>query len=751
MKRWVVHTSAFLGFASLLLAPRVRAQSLEQDLRELVETPAIPGYEQELIGRIRAKLERYKPQGDSLGNVWITVGSGAPHRLIVVPVDEPGYVVSGITDDGYLRAQRLPQQAPHGFFDGLYAAQPVRIAARSGKWVSGVVAGLSTHLQPGRLNPPQVNHPDEMYIDIGAATPAQVRGAGVDLLDPITLDRKLYVMGYGKMTAPVIGDRFGPAALLELARRLDPANLRGTLTLAFVTQQWTGARGLARLLEEMKPDEMIYVGRLLPQVVALPADSGTRLRLQIPTREPGSGVLVGGLEPRTVTSAFAAELSQLAAKNKIPLATDFSAPLFPKSYLPNPELPERFAHLAIPTAWPATPAETIDFQDLLHLAGLLGDYVQGSAPQGAGLGEARSEGVGAAPPKPRTAPSVEELLRVLVETYGVSGHEASVREEISRLLPTWAKPETDAADNLVLRLSSAPGGAKAPRILFVAHMDEIGFEVKSIADDGRLEVEWRGGGIAEFFAGHAALVHSENGVHPGVMELPPGWEQPGFEWPRRPLAFYRADVGARSPAEVAQLGIKAGDWVTVPKKYRPLAGARASGRGFDDRVGCTALLAAVWLLGPKLEGRDVAFLWSTGEEVGLVGAFAAAQRMAGENRVPDYVFAVDTFVSSDSPLESKRFADARLGQGFVVRAVDNSNLVPRKLVARIVELARANKIPVQYGVTGGGNDGAAFLRFGAIDVALGWPLRYSHSPGEVADTRDVEALARIIAALARSW
>ncbi|PYU35603.1 MAG: peptidase M42, partial [Acidobacteria bacterium] len=91
------------------------------------------------------------------------------------------------------------------------------------------------------------------------------------------------------------------------------------------------------------------------------------------------------------------------------------------------------------------------------------------------------------------------------------------------------------------------------------------------------------------------------------------------------------------------------------------------------------------------------------------------------------------------------FADAPLGKGFVVRAVDNSNLTSREMVDRVVALARTNHIPAQYGVTGGGNDGATFLRYGSIDVPIAWPLRYSHSPGEVIDTRDLDALARIVA------
>jgi putative aminopeptidase len=254
-----------------------------------------------------------------------------------------------------------------------------------------------------------------------------------------------------------------------------------------------------------------------------------------------------------------------------------------------------------------------------------------------------------------------------------------------------------------------------------------------------------------FYQGHPVLVHTAAADVDGVMELPPGWDEQNFKWPAESDQTLRVDVGARSPKGVAELGIKAGDSITIPKEYRPLLGTRANGRSFDDRVGDTALISAVWALGGPLEDRDVTFVWSTGEEVGLVGAGALAKRLAAEHRSPDYVFAVDTLVSSDSPLESKRFADAEIGKGFAIRAVDGSNIAPRDLVAKVEKLARAHQIPYQLGVTGGGNDGATFVPFGSVDIALGWPLRYSHSAGEVIDTRDVDSLARIIAVIARSW
>jgi putative aminopeptidase FrvX len=168
-------------------------------------------------------------------------------------------------------------------------------------------------------------------------------------------------------------------------------------------------------------------------------------------------------------------------------------------------------------------------------------------------------------------------------------------------------------------------------------------------------------------------------------------------------------------------------------------------------MGCAALIAAAWKLGPDLGGRDVTFVWSTGEELGLVGAAAFATDRTAEGNPPAYVFAIDTFVSADSPIESKRFGDALVGHGYVIRAVDNSNIVPSDAVDKLISLMNADRVPVQYGVTGGGNDGSAFVRYGTIDVAMGWPLRYSHSPAEVIDLKDLDSLTNAVVSVSRKW
>jgi putative aminopeptidase FrvX len=805
---------AALGAAGITgISSAAAAQDLRQELKKFVETPAVPGYEQVLANEIQKDLAKWKPQIDKTGNVVVTIGSGAPLRVIVTPMDEPGYIVSNITADGFLRVQRLPQTAPNPIFDSLYSAEPVSIRTRSGKNVTGVVAGLSTHLQGARpAGSPADLHEgmyglDDIYVDVGATSATEVRQAGVEILDPISIERHLYEMGYGRMTSPAIGDRFGCAALVEMLQHLDATKVHGTLTVAFVGQQWAGGRGIERILAQAsateKIDEMIYVGRLTrgnagggrggaaaaqtsdgtvaPAATATATGSvsvaeagrgqdqaarggrGGRggFTLIEPKKLDGSGVLIGGNGANATLNDFEKELQDLASKNNITVSADATAALaraadavaaFP--------LPARFARLGIATKWPATPGEIIDADDLVALTQLLEIYAGGSAETKPLLHATSLIARPAIPAQAKTAPSPVQMVSTLVESYGVGYHEVDVRETVKHFLPPWAKTETDDAGNLWVHLGTTSKDSKTPRIAVVAHMDEIGFEVRGIEPDGRLQVVTRGGGIIEYFIAHTLLVHSANGDIPGVLDLPDGWNVNGFIL-RPPAggggggAARFVDVGARSADEAQKLGIKVGDrvgdYITIPKKYRPLLGRRATARSFDDRVGCSAAIAAIWALGPNLPGRDVTFIFSTGEELGLLGAGAAAKKMAADGRAPDFVFAIDTFVSSDSPLESKRFADTEIGHGFVVRAVDNSAIAPREYADRVMKLAKANNIPVQLGITGGGNDGSVFLPYGTIDIGLGWPLRYSHSPGEVIDTRDVDGLAHILAVLAKSW
>lgn len=331
----------------------------------------------------------------------------------------------------------------------------------------------------------------------------------------------------------------------------------------------------------------------------------------------------------------------------------------------------------------------------------------------------------------------EPVLARLAQEYGVSGREGPVRDLVRSLLPAWVRPETDSAGNLW-----AVVGEGDPLVVFVAHLDEIGFRVTAIRDDGQLILENRGGFFPSLYEAEPALVHTPAGRVPGVFT------PRDSAVVRRSPGAIRVDVGTSSRQATEALGIGVGATVTMPKGYVRLQGTRATARSFDDRVGCAALVLALQHLDRTRLRHAVAFVWSVREEIGLEGARVAADALGVR---PVRVHAIDTFVSADAPLEPRAYASAPLGHGPVIRALDNSAAAPPALVDSLRSLARASQIPLQYGTTSGGNDGSTFLGWAVPDVPIGWPLRYSHSPVEVADLRDVVGLAELVRAVAEKW
>ncbi|MBI5835741.1 MAG: M20/M25/M40 family metallo-hydrolase [Candidatus Eisenbacteria bacterium] len=336
---------------------------------------------------------------------------------------------------------------------------------------------------------------------------------------------------------------------------------------------------------------------------------------------------------------------------------------------------------------------------------------------------------------------VSLALQRMCEVQAVSGHEAPLAKRIQSLLPVGLQGTVDGHGNVIVELGPGPTG-----ITFIAHQDEIGYEVKGLEADGRATLVKRGGFYDFLLEGHAVVVGTSAGPVNAVVAPRASWLEPRADKEAITPEELRLDFGTDSWAATAALGVKAGDPVTVTKRYDRLGAFGASARSLDDRVGCAALLLALQeLQGANLK-RKVKFVFSTEEELGLYGADFAAKADPGS-----VCFAVDTFVSSDTPLENPRFAYAPLGEGCVVRAIDTSVIAPAGAVNRVLRLAREARIPAQLGMTNGGNDGARYVTEGAVDVPIGWPLRYSHSNAEVIDLRDVDALAALIGQLARKW
>lgn len=339
-----------------------------------------------------------------------------------------------------------------------------------------------------------------------------------------------------------------------------------------------------------------------------------------------------------------------------------------------------------------------------------------------------------------------DLLREIVLVPGVSGHEGPVSTFIQDRLPAGLKAERDAMDNVLFTV-----GSGRPHILFVAHSDELGWIVDRITPEGRVRVKPGGGILPQTVEARPVAIHTGRGKVAGIVSPRPGYDQRPAqgETPEAPFTAESFDIylGVATEAEARALGVAEGDTVTAKKVITDFAPGLMATRAVDDRAGCAALLDAALRLKPEtVRGRTVTFAWDVQEETGLFGAAGLAKTLK-----PDYVFAIDTFVSTDSPLESKRFAHLPVGLGAVVRAIDSSNVTPKTEIRKVLAIAKKRAIPVQVGNSRGGNDGSVFLAGGAVDIPLSWPGSYAHSLIEKIDRRDLEALADLILAIVAEW
>ncbi len=345
--------------------------------------------------------------------------------------------------------------------------------------------------------------------------------------------------------------------------------------------------------------------------------------------------------------------------------------------------------------------------------------------------------------RPRTDAheNAERMVMSLLDLPGVPGHEWRVRNAVRAALPEWARARAtvDATGNLIVE-----AGPDRDSVAFVAHVDEVSFEVDRILGDGTVTLTRKGGVIPSAWEGQPAVLFFDADANGNTASPLSGVFVPRdsarVKSPPRLVAWFGLDSAA-----LVGRGVRTGSAILGDKHATRLAGTRITGRSSDDRTGSTALLLAVQRLNPATLKHKVIFVWTVGEEGGLIGARAWGAVAGGSLR---RVYAVDTFVSSDTPLEQQMFAYAPLGQGAVLRGLDDGSVAPRAERDRVMRVAKANAIPLQVGTTHGSTDGSAIGGFGPPDIGLSWPGRYSHTPGEVLDLRDLDALSRLILALA---
>lgn len=650
-------------------------------LSSWIDLDAPPGREQFATETIMKEMPGWKR--DELGNLILRKGSGSPRRVVACALDRPAFAVTEITDDGYLRLREMGAGRQHPLWVQFHEGQRIRVLTRTGV-VPGVVIVKSTHLQRGRVPNAPLTTLDDLWVDVGAAAKAEVQRLGIEMLDPVVRDSPAWFYGQNYVSGQLASVRVGCAAVASAARGQVSS---GETIFLLTTLRSFGHDGLEAALRTLGHVDSVT---LVDQAADATANSEAVIQRKIekPAYLPESTGLTSltMLTPRMRFPGTLVESVQVADADKLLAEVEKAASVSAQTTPRWQSLASRGAN-----------AQTFH-QDLLS--------------------------------------PTATLLKSLADIPAVSGHEREVREAIAAALPAWARSltHTDKEGNLVLEV-----GPDRDPLMFIAHQDEVGFEITNIAADGTASLRTRGGLFQSLWEGQPAVIHLDAGKFPIAGVFVPR-ETATAKQPEALTAWFGMD-GETLKGRTAGTGLS----VTAYKRATRLGSTRFTARALDDRAGSTALLLAARRIQPGNLKRRVIFAWSVREETGLEGAIALAKQYGATVK---RVYSIDTFVSSDSPVETTRFANAPLGRGAVIRGLDNSAITPLSEMDRILGLARAQGIPIQVGATNGGTDGSDFVRYGAVHVSLSWPGRYSHSPVEVLDLRDLQALERLIYAIA---
>jgi endoglucanase len=338
-----------------------------------------------------------------------------------------------------------------------------------------------------------------------------------------------------------------------------------------------------------------------------------------------------------------------------------------------------------------------------------------------------------------------EFFKAIVNVPSPSGYEEAAAE----IYRTYCKDFADAIHTDVHGNVWAIANPDATsKIMLAGHMDEIGFIVHYISEEGLLYFSGIGGHDSVIPVGQRVWVHGKQRV-PGVIGRKAIHLLEEEERKKKPeLRDLWIDIGAASQQE-AESVVSLGDVVTFQYEFQMLMGDRATARGFDNKMGSFIVAEALRLLkqdGGLDPGVGVYAVATVQEEIGLRGAKTASFGIA-----PQSGLAVDVNHAIDYPGVSKsRYGKLDIGKGPSVMRGANANPIVFDMV---LDGAKRENIPYQVDVAPGGTgtDGNAMqINMGGMAVGiLGVPLRYMHTPCELLAIKDVEDCARLMAAYCR--
>jgi endoglucanase len=335
-----------------------------------------------------------------------------------------------------------------------------------------------------------------------------------------------------------------------------------------------------------------------------------------------------------------------------------------------------------------------------------------------------------------------QLLKELTEAHGVPGYEAEIRDVVRAQLKPLGSVERDRIGSLICR-----AGTDGPRVMLAGHMDEVGFMIHHVTDEGFLYFKPLGGWWDQVLLGQRVVVKTHKGDLMGVIGAKPPHLLPEDE--RKKVLEKKEmyiDIGATSKEEVEEAGVRIGDPVVPYSSFEILASGKSyMSKAFDDRVGVALMIEALQHFSGHPHPNTLYGVATVMEEVGTRGAQTSVELVD-----PDVAIILESDLAGDVPGIKPEESANKLGGGPTILFLDARMIPNLALRDLVIETAKELDIPLQFStMTGGATDGSPIHlhRIGVPTVVLSIPARHVHSHAAIIHREDYDRALQLLIAV----
>lgn len=334
------------------------------------------------------------------------------------------------------------------------------------------------------------------------------------------------------------------------------------------------------------------------------------------------------------------------------------------------------------------------------------------------------------------------LFRTLTELPGAPANEHAVRAFMKEELNKYA--DEVIQDNLGGIFGVKRGSG--PKVMVAGHMDEVGFMVTQITDNGMIRFQPLGGWWNQVLLAQRVQIITDNGPITGVISsIPP--HNLTAEQRRKPMEIKNMliDIGADDKEDVEKIGVKPGDTIVPTTKFEPLANEKKIlAKAWDNRYGCGLAIELLKELQNETLPNELYSGATVQEEVGLRGAQVAANMIQ-----PDIFYALDASPANDTDGDKKAFG--HLGKGALLRIFDRTMVTHRGMREFVLDTAESNNIPYQYFTSQGGTDAGRVhvSNQGVPSAVIGICSRYIHTSASIIHVDDYAAAKELLIKLVK--